>query len=334
MDRTDGFFKLREILETGRKASQTGRSVVIQTHDFPDHDAVAAAFGLAGLLRHFDFIPSILYRGDMRSHSLMTMIRELSIPLMQIQEGMAPPELLQCPCVIVDGNPANANARETTLYLAGVIDHHGNSALPECPFVDIRGDYGSCSTLIADYWKEAGLSPGGDIATALLMGLEMDTDFLSRRVSRNDLDAFYRLFFAGDWQRASRTVKTSLCKADLPVLKMAATNARIKDGLFFTCLKADCSQELISILADFFLRLREITVSVIIEIKGEARHVSVRSRDQRISAARVVQEALKGLGAGGGHDHMAGGALDVSAKISGGGLFKRFTAAYNNAREQ
>jgi pheromone shutdown-related protein TraB len=329
MEGTGTFLKLKEILET----HSADKKVVIQTHDFPDHDAVAAAFALAELLKHFDFEPSILYRGEIRSHSLTTMIGELGISLARVRGDMAPPELVKCPCVIVDGNPANANARETTEFLAGVVDHHGNSAQPECPFIDIRPDNGSSSSMVAGYWEEAGLVPAPDIATALLMGIEMDTDFLSRRVSRNDLDSFYRLFFLGDWQSASRIVKTSLCQADLPVLKMAVNNATITDGLFFTYLTVDCSQELISILADFFLRLREITVSVIVEIKGRDHHVSVRSRDQGISAAKIVREALKDIGAGGGHDHMAGGALDISLRISRSEIFRRFEKAFSNAQE-
>jgi pheromone shutdown-related protein TraB len=330
MEGSETFLKLKEILET----QSPGKKVVVQTHDFPDHDAVAAAFALTELLKRFGFEPSILYRGEIRSHSLTTMICELAIPLTQVSGDLAPPELINCPCVVVDGNPANANAREVTLNLAGVVDHHGNSAQPACPFIDIRPDYGSSSAMLAGYWKEAGLVPGPGIATALLMGIEMDTDFLSRRVSKNDLDAFYRLFFIGDWQGASRIVKTSLCKADLPVLKMAVNNARIEGTLFFTHLTVNCSQELISILADFFLRLREITVTVIVEIKGEDHHVSVRSRDQGISAAKIIREALKDIGAGGGHDHMAGGALDVSLKIGKGEIFQRFAKAFNNAQER
>ncbi|MDR1428845.1 MAG: TraB family protein, partial [Spirochaetaceae bacterium] len=330
MEELSGFSKLKEIL----KAKSDGGKVVIQTHDFPDHDAVAAAFALAELLGHFEFTPSILYRGEIRSHSLTTMIHELAIPLAQVTDDMAPPELVNCPCVIVDGNPANANAREATRFLAGVVDHHGNSSPPDCPFIDVRPDYGSSSAMVAAYWKEAGLVPPSAVATAILMGIEMDTDFLSRQVSRDDLDAFYRLFFTGDWQSASRIVKTSLCKADLPVLTMAVNNSKIEGSLFFTHLTVDCSQELISILADFFLRLREITVTVIVEIKGKDHHVSVRSRDQGISAAKIVREALKDIGAGGGHDHMAGGALDVSLRISRGEIFQRFAKAFRNAQER
>ncbi|QQO10476.1 DHH family phosphoesterase [Breznakiella homolactica] len=350
MGAPDAFTRLRGILDElpcflrnpvknekpdagGEAPPEPKKTVVIQPHDYPDHDAVASAFGLAGLLSRFGFQPQILYRGLIRSHSLWAMITELDIPMVRVREGQAPEDLLDCPCIVVDGNPNNTNARQITNNLIGVVDHHANSVKPDCPFVDIRTSYGSCATIIADYWDEAELFPNKDTATALLMGIEMDTDFLSRRVSPPDLDALHRLFFRADWQFGTRVVKASLSKKDLPAFAMAAANARIQGGLFFTVLTIDTTQEVVSILADFFLRLREISVSVIIENQGERHHVSVRSRVADISAAKVIQDALTDIGQGGGHDHMAGGDLDPSKETSEEILFQRFVEAVENAQE-
>ncbi|MDR1375138.1 MAG: DHH family phosphoesterase [Treponema sp.] len=320
--------------EEGSVPQQPGQDrpqIVIQTHDFPDHDAAASAFGLGRLLDRYGYEPLLRYRGLIRSHSLKSMISELNIPLVKVT-NIVEKELLRAPCIIVDGNPANANARQVTENLFAVIDHHpgqgktgGPPAAPPCPFADIRPGCGSCSAIIAGYWKEAGFVPDRTESTALLIGIEIDTDFLSRRVSRSDLDAFYRLFFNADWQFGARNIKTSLSRKDLPVMELAITNARIKKKLYFTVITVDTSQEVISILADLFLRLREISLSVIIEIQGAVRHVSVRSRDPAVSAARVIRRALEGIGEGGGHDHMAGGLL--TAAISEEKLFQRFTEA-------
>jgi nanoRNase/pAp phosphatase (c-di-AMP/oligoRNAs hydrolase) len=306
-------------------------TVVIQTHDFPDHDAAASAFALGELLRLQGYDPRLLYRGVIRSHSLKTMLSKLKIDLKRVK-NTAGRGLAQCPCIVVDGNPANTNARPVTGYLLGVVDHHGNAAVPDCPFTDIDANSGSCSALVARYWEEMGLLPGKNIATALLMGIEMDTDFLTRQVSRLDMEALYRLFFQADWEFGSGALKTSLSIKDLPSLKMVMANSKIRDSIFFSLIDTDTSQEVISILADFFLRFREIRVTVIIETEGNDRHVSVRSRDPRISAARIIREALKGLGSGGGHDYMAGGLIDTGAPISEEDLFRRFLDAA--AKEQ
>ncbi|MDR3130322.1 MAG: DHH family phosphoesterase [Treponema sp.] len=300
-------------------------TVVIQTHDFPDHDAAASAFALGELLRLNGYDVRLLYRGEIRSHSLRAMLSELKIDLRRVK-NMAGDGLLKCPCIVVDGNPANTNARPLTEYLLGVVDHH-SGAVPDCPFTDIDAASGSCSALVARYWEEAGLTPEKNIATALLMGIEMDTDFLSRRVSRLDIDALHRLFFLADREFSAATLKTSLSIKDLPSLKTAIDNSKIRGNIFFSLINMDASQEVISILADFFLRFREILITIIVETEGEARHVSVRSRDPRISAARIIREALKDLGSGGGHDYMAGGLIDTGTAINEDALFQRFLDA-------
>jgi nanoRNase/pAp phosphatase (c-di-AMP/oligoRNAs hydrolase) len=309
------------------------KPVLIQTHDYPDHDAVAAAYGLQQLLLRFHFHPQIMYRGLIQSHSLWTMITELNISLTAINEHI-PEDLLDVPCIVIDGNPNNTNARPVNQNLFGVIDHHVDSKMPDCAFVDIRTSYGSCSTIVADYWQECELSPEKNTATAMLMGIEMDTDFLSRNISPSDLDALHRLFFRADWQYGTQLLKSSLSVKDIPFFSMAAANAKINESLFFTTIDAETSKELISIIADFFLRLREIAVSVIIENQPKGRHVSVRSKMPDISASSVIRKALSGIGSGGGHELMAGGERDTSIEISSEDLFRRFIDAVIFAQEQ
>jgi nanoRNase/pAp phosphatase (c-di-AMP/oligoRNAs hydrolase) len=327
---TGAFSRLKTLLEDCFRGRGAG-PVVIQTHDFPDHDAAASAFGLARLLEKQGIEARLYYRGIINSFSLRTMIRKLEIPLYRALD-MAE-DSRSAPCIVVDGNTTNTNARPVTDYLFGVVDHHANAGVPDCPFTDIRTDCGSCAAIIADYWKEAGLAPDHNTATALLMGIEMDTDFLSRRVTRSDIDALHRLFFTGDWELSSRVVKTSLSTKNLPAFEKAVGNARIKGKLLFSLIPLETSQEVISILADFFLRCRETFVTVVIETEGAARHISVRSRDPGISAAFIIREALKDIGEGGGHDYMAGGVINPAVNISEEELFLRFAGAMEKFQE-
>jgi nanoRNase/pAp phosphatase (c-di-AMP/oligoRNAs hydrolase) len=306
--------------------------VIIQPHNFPDHDAIASAFGISLLLEYFGIKSVLFYRGQIRSHSIKTMIEELHIPIKEI-EAKLPDGFGHLPCIVVDGNPVNTNAHPLTDNLFAVVDHHLAKKMPDCPFVDVRTDYGSTSSIVDSYWAEMRRLPEKDAATALLIGIEADTDFLSRRVNRPDLDAHYRLFFTADWEFAARILKTSLSQKDIPSISLALANSRIEGILFFTLITKDTSQEVLSILADFFLRLQEIFVSVIIETEGSTSHVSVRSRDPAISAARIIRSALKGIGDGGGHDHMAGGILNAGLKIDEEELFNRFKKAVSLEQE-
>jgi nanoRNase/pAp phosphatase (c-di-AMP/oligoRNAs hydrolase) len=331
MGSSSAFEQFNYILATLRM-KQADDTILVQAHDFPDHDAVASAFGLGQLLERLGFMVRLVHRGAIRSHSLTAMIRDLQIPLQRIDD-LLPTTIANQPCIIVDGSPNNANAHPLTSNVIAVIDHHVNPGALEVPFIDIRTSYGACASIIADYWQEAELIPERRTATALLMGIQIDTDFLSRRVSPADLNAHHRLFFQADWQFGTQVVKASLSIQDLKAFHYATDHYFISGNLFFTMLPINCTQELISILADFFLRLREILVTVIVEAGGDRYHVSVRSRSPDISAASVVRLALAGIGEGGGHDHMAGGVIHTSVHIDEQALFRRFVKAMETAQE-
>ncbi len=72
MGAADAFARLIELLEgvvSEREVTAADgtvslqKPVLIQTHDFPDHDAMAAAYGLQQLLLRFNVHPRIVYRG-------------------------------------------------------------------------------------------------------------------------------------------------------------------------------------------------------------------------------------------------------------------------------
>ena len=57
------------------RISKEEKPVFIQTHDFPDHDAISAAYGLQFLLAHYDISSYIVYTGTIQRDSLLRMIR-------------------------------------------------------------------------------------------------------------------------------------------------------------------------------------------------------------------------------------------------------------------
>ncbi len=309
------------------------KTLIIQPHDNPDHDAVAAAFALTKLLERRGFSPRIVHRGTIRSHSLQAMTAELSIPL-ELCDSQRAAEQETIPCVVIDASPNNTNATPLTDRLVAVVDHHPHPGdLSGLPFSDIRPQYGSCASIVAEYWQESGEEVDKATATALLMGIQMDTDFLSRRVSQADLEAHYRLFFRGDWEFGARIVKSALAIQDLPALKEVLGHARVRDGIFFSVVPFECTQEVLSIMADFFLRIKEARATVIVEAGGGEYHVSARSKLSSLSASELMKRALVGIGRGGGHDHMAGGIIDPALYPGEPALFERFVAAATDIQE-
>ena len=122
------------------------RRVFIQTHNFPDHDAVASAFGLQQLLLNFDIQTRLVYDLDIQRDSLKQMIADLAIDLKPVARyDMVADDLI----LLVDGCKGNKNVTDLPGREIGVIDHHLSRKPNDVPFADIRHTYGACASIIA-----------------------------------------------------------------------------------------------------------------------------------------------------------------------------------------
>ena len=282
----------------------TNRRVIIQTHDFPDHDAVGSGFALCRLLESYGYTVLLCYTGRLESKSLSTAVESLQIPLLHsTQPEVQPTDQL----IIVDGFVGNRNVTDISGKLVGLIDHHSPPEKPNVQFHDIREHIGACTTIIYSYYQEAGIEPEQNVSTALLMGLLMDTEFMTRGVTHEDMNAFSQLFFMGDWQSGIRLLKNSLSLHDLQVFREAINSCEVAGDFAFIPVQKECSPEVMAIIADFFLDILEITFVVVLVPDRDEYRISVRSEDLSRPADVIIRKALKGVGHGGGHIHMGGG---------------------------
>jgi nanoRNase/pAp phosphatase (c-di-AMP/oligoRNAs hydrolase) len=301
---------------------EANRPVAVQTHDYPDIDAVASAWALARLLRLRGFQVVYGYRGELKSRSLKSLVEKLGIEVVPAAEGSRELQIL-----IVDGSPANGNVTLGQGTLVGVIDHHVKTGETKAPYLDLRPELAACSTMIRGYWVEAGVEPPGDVATALLAGIQADTDFLSRRCSDEDFAAYAALYHTGDWELASRIVRTVLDLRELGLIVSAIEKAVVRNGLLFAFMDGPCGQEALAVLAEFALRAEELSAAVVAERDEGGVRLSVRSKSAEISAFGLVRAALAGLGTGGGHVHSAGGAVPARSDPGEDALRERFFRA-------
>ena len=68
--------KLLSVINSGR--------VFIQTHDYPDPDAITSAFGLQYFLKKFGVETSICFMGYAERASVNNVIKDFSIPVMTV----------------------------------------------------------------------------------------------------------------------------------------------------------------------------------------------------------------------------------------------------------
>jgi nanoRNase/pAp phosphatase (c-di-AMP/oligoRNAs hydrolase) len=300
------------------------REVVIQAHDFPDHDAVGTAYALSRLLAANRIPSTLCYGGEIQSESLAEMIRILEIPITACGEaGLSDDAQI----IIVDGFVGNTNIRGVPGEVIGVIDHHVPPTEPDCKYFDIRPHMGACSTILYEFYKISTTEMEPNVATGLLIGLMMDTAFMTRGVAPVDLEAFSSLFFTGDWQTGSRLLKNSLSLADLSVFREAINACIVANDFCFVPVTKECTPEVMALVADFFLGLREIHFVVVLEPEREEYRISVRSEDNGRPTDVIIKKALDGIGSGGGHVHMGGGSIPRDLFPGEEVLRKRFLTA-------
>ncbi len=296
--------------------------VVVQTHDYPDIDAIASAWGLVGILELRGFTVACAYRGELRSRSLLRLLEALSISIVPAAQVEGARQV-----IVVDGSPGNGNVDLGGSTLVGVVDHHCLGGALTAPFVDIRPELAACSTIIHQYWREEGRVPSRNVATALLAGIQSDTDFLSRKATDADFEAYAALFKAGDWELASRVVRTTLDLRELHLVIEALGKAEVRNGLFFAMIAGPCGQEALAVLAEFVLRAEDLEAAVVGERDAGGLHLSVRCKNSRLSAFSLVRAALEGIGTGGGHSHSAGGIVPAATNPGEDVVRSRFFTA-------
>lgn len=284
-----------------------GHTVYIQTHNYPDPDAIASAFGLQTLLARQGVPSTLCYEGRIDKLSASRMLGAFGIrmvPYDQLREAMQPQDYIIC----VDAQKLSGNITDFTGDEVACIDHHPVFVPMEYRYQDIR-QAGACSTLIAGYFRDLGLDPDPDTAAALLYGLKMDTLQFTRGVTEADIEMFEFLFRFCDREKLSRLERNNLEFRDLKAYGAAIANIQLYEKAGFSYVPFSCPDALVAILSDFILALVEVDVAVVFCRREDGMKFSVRSEVPAVHAGRLIREALQGVGSGGGHAVMAGGMI-------------------------
>lgn len=280
-----------------------GCKVYIQTHNFPDPDAIASAFGLQDLLKRFEVNATLCYAGRIDKLNTAKMLGCFGIEMFAYDDlAMKPEDAIIC----VDSQKYNGNITDFIGNEIACIDHHPTFKQVDYQYADLQIT-GACATLIARYYRDLGLVPGRNVATALLYGIRMDTLQFSRGVTQLDIDMFGFLFPFCDQKILAGLERNSLQFQDLRAYSSAIENISIYGGLGIAGIHFSCPDGLIATLSDFILSLEEVVVAVVYSFREDGMKFSVRSEIPETHAGYLVREALAGVGDGGGHQEMAGG---------------------------
>lgn len=284
-----------------------GRHVYIQTHNFPDPDAIASAFGLQRLLMLHDIQSTLCYDGRIDKLSASKMLEAFQIqmlPYEQLRPGMAEEDYV----IYADAQKHSGNTTDFVGDEVACIDHHPTFVPVEYRYQDIRLT-GACATIIAQYFRQLGCRPDSGTATALLYGLKMDTLQFTRGVTQLDIEMFAFLFPLCDQGLLARLERNNMEFSDLKAYGAAIESIEVYDKMGISDVPFPCPDALIAILSDFILTLHEVEIAVVFSHREDGIKFSVRSENPNVHAGHLVRDALRGYGDGGGHAEMAGGMI-------------------------
>ncbi|MCC6811600.1 MAG: DHH family phosphoesterase [Deltaproteobacteria bacterium] len=282
------------------------RRLMILTHDNPDPDSIASAMGLQQLVQqHTRTKVDIAYGGYIGRAENRAMIRLLKIDLLHatrvdFHEYDA--------TAVVDTQPG---ARNHSLPLditpTIVVDHHPpREESEQAEFADVGGDYGSTTTKVLEYLRASQTKIDETLATALFYGVKSDTRDLGRESNQADFDAYRFLIDSADLPLVSEIEHPQVPREYFRAMVEAFKRARVYDSAVVVNLGEVYTPDLCAELSDRLLQADGIRWSLAMGVHANQLYVSIRTRDKRRNAGKLIAEVITERGMAGGHGAMAG----------------------------
>ena len=256
-----------------------GHNIYIQTHNFPDPDAIASAYGLQKLLLFYEIPSTLCYDGRIDKLSASKMLEVFQIQMLSYESLL--PDMQKGDYIIcVDSQKHSGNVTDFVGDEVACIDHHPIFFHNEYLYQDIR-PVGSCSCLIASYFQSTDTPIDAKCAAALAYGIKMDTADFTRGTTSLDTEMLSYLFSHAAWDLVSSMYYNTMEFNDLQAYGAAIQNIQIFDRTGFAYIPFNCAPALIAIISDFILSLDVVILQLSMLCKKKASaSLSAASRNQ------------------------------------------------------
>jgi len=302
------------------------QELAILMHPNPDPDAMASALGVKELAeRHTDGADIHLqYAGEIRHQENRAFEAVLNLNFEQIENAG---DLASDAVVLVDHNEPRGFSGSKALDPLAVIDHHPGDGTGT-GFTDVRPEYGSCASILAEYFEDLGWDPvppevelGGlendqlssTVATGLVYGIHSDTNTLTRGCSEAEFDASAYLYPGVDEDRLERIANPQADAEVLDVKARAIVERDVRNPYAVSDVGTVSNSDAIPQAADELIRLEGVTAVVVVGCKGDTLRLSGRSRDDRVHMGKTLERVVDDIprANAGGHARMGGGQLSL-----------------------
>ncbi len=281
----------------------------------PDPDSIASSLALKTLLLKSIKYATTAFVGEITRLENIAMVKLLNIPMERIEE-IDFTEFNRT--AILDGQPTHFDLLGDH-HFDVIIDHHPITKGFSASYKDIRPNYGSTSTIMTEYLNAAQIKPSTRLSTALLYGIKTDTNNFERDARPEDVWAFRYLFPRANKNVLQKVELSELSPEILNYFKMAFERMKIlKDKIFVHMGEIDNPDVCVQ-LADFLMRVNNISWTVISSIANDNLVIVLRSDGYRKNAGKMALKLFGDLGSAGGHRSAA------RAEIPIGNLRKRLS---------
>ncbi len=286
----------------------TSKDHVFVTID-PDPDAIGSALAVKRLLWHKVSSTSIGMCRPIRRLNNLALVRLLSVPLILLKKHDSEK---YDKFVLVDGQPSH-NELFSEFHYTAIIDHHPlTDELANADFSDVRPEYGSTSTIMSQYLRAARIKPSQALATALLYGIKTDTRNFERHTLVEDIEAFRYLFEYANHNILKKIEISDLSLRDTRYFHKAFERKHVVRDRIFVHLDEVGYTDILVEVAEFMLKIHDISWSIVSGIHHDALIIVVRNDGLRKDAGRLVRNAFGSIGCAGGHEAMARAEIPLS----------------------
>jgi nanoRNase/pAp phosphatase (c-di-AMP/oligoRNAs hydrolase) len=305
-------------LDRLRDLAKGKKTLLAQTHDFPDPDTIASALGLTWMLESLEGLETqIGYGGVIGRAENKAMIRVLKIPMRRTSDRDFDNFDL---VALLDTQPDAGNHNcppDRTVDI--VVDHHFRREVSghEPTFFDVGGGYGSTSTKVVELVMASGLEPPINVATALFYGVKTDTQNLGREASPADMAAYLYLVPRADNKLLSEIEHPQVPLDYFRVFNKALTRGKIYGNFIVSDLGEVYTPDLCAEVAERLLQVEGVKHALAVGWFEENLFLSLRTRlPKQKNAGRILHSIVCGsdVGTAGGHGPMAGARIPVEGK--------------------
>jgi len=284
--------------------------LLILPHNYPDPDALAAAYALGYLVqKYFDITSRIAYGGVIGRSENKEMVRILNIPLRKIRSD----HLKKFRYVaLVDTQPKFKNNpypenRKPTI----ILDQHAFTEEPSADLAIIDTECGATCVIIAQALLQKGDSIPSKVATALVYGILSDTLGLYRARRPDVIQTYLSILPHSDLRLLAQIQNPSRSRRFFVTLHRALNRAIVHRRLLVSHLGRVENPDLVSQMADFLLTYEGALWSFCTGRFRGSLYVSLRTSASNTQAADVLRSAFDNPREAGGHGNIAGGSYRV-----------------------